>query len=220
MATNLAAPLSMARWHTLLAVMEVVFGPALLCAPSFVVYNVALNTTTKLQPLPSTVYAYGITILGTDVLVGGGWNNPSLQTTCWLYTASVNKWSRTSLPSLPVAIAWMPMITLQCNGQSPLVWYSHYWPYVFGGYHGGYTVLNTVYTLSPNATRWTQRTSMPQTLWYHTAVALPVNTEALVCGGEVTATEQESIQSQCYTYTIHNVCVIMQAVVPEQWREQ
>ncbi len=84
------------------------------------------------------------------------------------------------------------MITLHSDGR----------PYVFGGMDdsGMMGALNTVYTFE-RTNMWTQRAAMQQSLFMHVAVVLNADT-AMVCGG-LTAMETNSLQSQCYTYTIH-----------------
>jgi hypothetical protein len=165
---------------------------------SFLVYDASTNVTRTLALMPvvpeSTVgqngtrnttrsSAYGMTLLGNDVLVCGGEDRYYVDlSSCALYKASINKWAATS--PLPVAMSRFPMITL------------HTRPYVFGGLTGGFrsvkqsisvlpiyfrTTVNTVYTFG-TSNAWAARTPMEQAVYGHTAVALDTNT-ALVCGG-------------------------------------
>jgi hypothetical protein len=121
-----------------------------------------------------------MTLLGCDVLVCGG-HNGSFQSSCVQYIASINAWSTTTIPPLPVAIGYFPMITLRGR------------PYVFGGYNGN--IFNTVYTFDTSNV-WSARTPMELALWGHTAVALDTNT-ALVCGG---CNASNVDQSACFSY--------------------
>jgi hypothetical protein len=139
--------------------------------------------TRELTSMENTLIFYGMTLLNSDILVCGGL---PITSNCMLYGSVANIW--TTFPPLPMAIAALPMITLNNNQ-----------PYVFGGQDMNYNVLNTVYSFD-TTNAWTLRTPMVQPLKYHTAVAIDTNT-AMVCGG-VATNNFNSTQSQCYKYTI------------------
>jgi hypothetical protein len=126
---------------------------------------------------------YGMTLLGNDVLVCGGWDSYGRKlSSCDLYNASIKEWAAAAtIQSLPVAVSDFPMITLLTR------------PYVFGGKTDRGPV-NTVYTFD-TSNAWTTRTSMEQALRLHTAAALDTNT-ALVCGGF----NGSAYQSACFAY--------------------
>jgi hypothetical protein len=134
--------------------------------------------------MPHSFYAYGITLLDNgDVFVCG-----SLAThMCAHYNATLNAWL--TFMSLPICIAWFPMITL-ANGR----------PYVFGGRNIDNTVFNTTYTLIMSS-EWRKMAPMARGLYAHTAVALNDDT-AMICGGAITS-NQQSAQSLCSTYTMN-----------------
>ena len=124
---------------------------------------------------------YGMTLLGNDVLVCGGYNG-QLLSSCALYIAPINEWApAATIQPLPVAMQSFPMITL------------HTRPYVFGGWTGSVEV-NTVYTLN-TSNAWATRTPMERAVSDHTAVALDANT-ALLCGG----ISGSGVQSACFSY--------------------
>jgi hypothetical protein len=132
---------------------------------------------------------YGMTLLGNDVLVCGGWEIEldDGMSSCALYNASVNEWTAAAtIPPLPVAMDKFPMITLLTR------------PYVFGGYAAGANTVNTVYTFT-TTNSWSTRAPMEQTVYSHTAVVLEINT-ALVCGGKVDEYFNGRVLSTCYSY--------------------
>ena len=125
---------------------------------------------------------YGMTRLDNDVLVCGGYNTTQYLSSCNLYIASINQWAgAATIPPLPVALAYFPMITLLTR------------PYVFGGQTSS-GVVNTVYTFD-RANAWATRTPMERAVFAHTAVALDTNT-TLVCGG----ISNSGVQSACFSY--------------------
>jgi hypothetical protein len=121
-----------------------------------------------------------MTLLGSDVLVCGGYNGSHYQSSCVQYFASITMWAAI-IPPMPVAINHFPLITLRSR------------PYVFGGWNGS-SILNTVYTFNTSNV-WSALTPMEQPLGGHAAVALDTNT-AVVCGGD----KYGVAQSACFTY--------------------
>jgi hypothetical protein len=126
-------------------------------------------------------YNYGMTLLGNDVLVCGGWDG-QYHSSCALYIVSLNEWAAaTIIPPLPVAMNQFPMINL------------HTRPYVFGG-DASDVIVNTVYTFDAS-NAWATRTPMERAVYLHTALTLDTNT-ALVCGGS----NGSAAQSECFSY--------------------
>jgi hypothetical protein len=128
---------------------------------------------------------YGMSMLGNDVLVCGGWNNTALSS-CTLYTPGNDTWN--TFPSLPVHLRQLAMLTLDSGfggGQ----------PFVFGGRTNvGTSNVNTVYTFEDGA--WRARAHMPHALFSHAAVQVD-NSTAMVCGGW---NSSPAMQSDCYLY--------------------
>jgi len=131
-------------------------------------------------------WIYGMTLVDDgNVLMCGGYNNGTYFSKCLLYNAAVNGWS--TIPSLPLAIAGFPMITL------------HGRPFVCGGSNDSRILSSTVYTFDTSGV-WSARASMPVGLLWHNAVANDTLDTALVCGGQ-TELDDSSVQSACYTYS-------------------
>jgi hypothetical protein len=141
----------------------------------------ASNTTSELTPMRNQLHGYGMTLFvnGNILVCGGVWTS-----NCTVYIAAGNYWI--TFAPLPMTIGYFAMITLQ-----------YYRPYVFSGWDGNRTVLNTVYAYDIQNS-WTPRAPMQRPVWAHTAVALDTDT-AMVCGGR---NSNGAVQSQCYTYTI------------------
>ena len=164
-----------------------------LSSPSFFVYNCMSNTTTELTPMPAATDAYGMTVFGkSGVLVCGGSVGGHSTSICTMYNITVNTWTTTTFPMLPMAITNFAMITLM----------SDIGPYFFGGSKLEIVIQHGLH-IRHNKQAWVTRAPMQTTLQAHTAVALNSDT-ALVCGGASTDTETYGLQSKCYTYTMHS----------------
>lgn len=120
---------------------------------SMIVYDPATSTSWAASVMPLAPTFYGMTMLGSDVLVCGGVN----MSVCWLHIAGVDTWL--AFPSLPTILAHFRMVTMYDV------------PYVFGGYSTNNStgnIFNTVYAFKSNM--WNVHRPMPKALWDHSAV--------------------------------------------------